>query len=91
MPWDAHKEHKEEAANCRERLAFVCGDMSGEKMTVGKHEAMNWVSLKSVYEEAREKCPRAAHTIAWMLWHSILKADRFAHLTEPETTSTDQS
>lgn len=83
MTWDAHKEHGEHAASCRERMTFVLGDMSSEKMTVGKHEALNWVSLKSVYEEAREKCPRAAHTIAWMLWHDILAADRLTHLTEP--------
>lgn len=82
--WNAHKEHKDRAASCRERFTFVLGDTSGEKMTVGKHEALNWTSLKSVYEEAREKCPRAAHTIAWMLWHDILEADRFAALTEPE-------
>jgi hypothetical protein len=89
MNWDAHKEHKETAAHLRERMAFVLGDMSQQKMTVGKHEAMNWVSLKSVYEEALEKCPRAAHTIAWMLWHDIIHADRFAALTEPEAAKED--
>lgn len=84
MPWDAHKEHKEEAASARERLAFV---LDGQTVTasgsVGKHRARNWQHLKEVYAEARESCPRAADTIAWLLWWDIGDADRLAALTDP--------
>jgi len=88
MAWDAHKEHTERLQEFHERIIYVLGDTGGVKMTVGKHEAMNWEHMKGVYTEAREKCPKAADTIAWMLWHDILDYERLVRLTS-EAAKTD--
>lgn len=86
--WNANAEHKETANEYRDRLNFVLGEYIEDfETSVGKHEARNWASLKDVYEEARKKCPRAADTIAWLLWWDIVNADRFALLTEQNAES----
>ncbi|NDV51525.1 hypothetical protein [Salipiger sp. PrR003] len=85
LEWNAHAEHKDTAKRYRERLEFVLdGKMTKEKVTVRKHEAVHPITLKSVYEEALEKCPRAADTILWLLWHAILDENRYAMLTAPD-------
>lgn len=84
MTWDAHAEFKERAAHARRALSYVCGDLSKRVPTVGKHEARNHEHLRRIYAEARDEFPRFADTLAWLLWHDILDADRLATLTEPE-------
>ena len=82
MSWDAHKEFTERAAQARKALWHVCGDVSGTPATVGKHEAKNHEHLRQVYAEAKESFPRFADTLAWLLWHDIVDADRLEWLSK---------
>jgi hypothetical protein len=81
-PAEIHQQHKQKADHAREAFHEVLGPKPKRKMTVGKHEAQNYVNLKNVIAEADEKCPKAADTIRWILWHDVLEADRMAFLTE---------
>ena len=82
MSWDAHKEFTERAAQARKAIWHVCGDVSGTPATVGKHEAKNHEHLRQVYAEAKESFPRFADTLAWLLWHDIVDADRLEWLSK---------
>lgn len=77
-PEEMHKQHRMMVDSAKKAFEEVVGDQSGRKMTVGKHEACNHVHLRSVLEEADEKCPRASDTIRWLLWHNVLHAQRMS-------------
>lgn len=84
--WDALAEFKRSAAAAREAFDHVVGkEPRMRAVTVGKHQARNHAHLKSIYEEAFNKHPEFADTLAWLLWWEILEFDRLALLTEEFT------
>lgn len=85
VEWDAHAEFKAAEDHARKALRYVCGDLSGQHMSVRKHEARNHEHLRRIYAEARDIAPRFADTLAWLLWHDILDAQRLAMLSENAT------
>ena len=77
---EMQKQHRMAVEAARDRFKTVVGDHAGQAVTVGKHEAMNYVHLKTVIAEADELCPRAADTLRWFLWHDVLEAQRMASM-----------
>lgn len=82
VAWDALAEFKSSAEFARKAYAHVCGGIKGRTASVGKHEAKNHEHLRRIYEEAKDAFPRFADTLAWLLWHEILRFDRLAMLVE---------
>ncbi len=68
--------------NARELCKVVLADKPNRAVTVGKHTARNHVHITSVLAEADEKCPRAADTIRWLIWHEVLDAQWSMHMLE---------
>ena len=81
-PAEAIKSFRAVEQNTRERHNAIIGTKPDRKVTVGKHEARNYVHLEAVLKEADETCPRAADTIRWLLWHEILDAQWAMHMVE---------
>lgn len=68
--------------NARDRYNPILANFPDRKPVVGKHEARNHVHLEETLAEADEKCPRAADTIRWLLWHDIVDAQWGMHMVE---------
>jgi hypothetical protein len=73
---------RREEASARGDLAKALADRPAGPTAVGKHEAKNWTHLRTVISEAQDACPRAAETIRWLLWHSVLDAQRIMMIAE---------
>lgn len=86
---DAIKSFREAEENTRARHNSVLAKRPDRKPTVGKHEARNYVHLEAVLAEADEKCPKAADTIRWFLWHEIVDAQWYMHMVEMIETVDD--
>lgn len=79
---EAIKSFRDVEKSTRDRHNAIIGMKPDRPATVGKHEARNYAHLEAVLKEADEKCPRAADTIRWLLWHEILDAQWAMHMVE---------
>ncbi|WP_020042145.1 hypothetical protein [Salipiger mucosus] len=66
----------------REGLEAVVDARPEGPAIVGKHQARNYTHLKAVIAEADEACPRAAETIRWLIWHSVLDLVRMKQIAD---------
>lgn len=79
---EALKAFRDVEENTRNRNNGIICIKPERPATVGKHEAKNWVHLENVLAEADGKCPRAADTIRWLLWHEVLNAQWAMQMVE---------